>query len=115
MDVERHNRVHLRAVPEAQQISKVIDLFKGKWTVQILCMMQDHPVRLSELKRAIPSASKKALSANLRALETLQLIVRQDLSERVLHVEYDLAPCMREPLVALLRSIAEWGARQDGH
>jgi hypothetical protein len=38
-------------------------------TVQILCAMRTGPVRLSELKREIPSASKKALTSSLRSLE----------------------------------------------
>jgi len=41
-----------------------------KWTVKILCAMREHPLRLSALKREIPSASKKALTASLRSLET---------------------------------------------
>jgi hypothetical protein len=59
--------------------------------VQILCALLDGPVRLSQLRRLIPTASKKGLTANLRSLETLQLILRRDLSNSVLHVEYEIA------------------------
>lgn len=92
-----------------ERVSRVIDLFQGKWTIQTLCAMREHPVRLSELKRVIPSASKKALTASLRSLEAARLVVRRDLSSSVLHVEYELADGMREPLVALLDQLAEWG------
>lgn len=91
------------------QLSRVIELLQGKWKVQILDAMRTGPVRLSELKRKIPSASKKALTANLRSLEADHIVLRRDLSSSVLHVEYELASSMREPLVGLLDHLAEWG------
>jgi DNA-binding HxlR family transcriptional regulator len=95
------------------QVSRVVELLQGKWTVQILCAMRTRPVRLSELKRAIPSASKKALTASLRSLEAARVVLRRDLSCSVLHVEYELAPAMREPLITLLDQLAEWGRIYD--
>ncbi len=95
------------------QVSRVVELLQGKWTVQILCAMRTRPVRLSELKRAIPSASKKALTASLRSLEAARVVLRRDLSSSVLHVEYELAPAMREPLITLLDQLAEWGRIYD--
>lgn len=97
----------------ATQVSRIVQLFQGKWTMQILCAMREHPVRLSELKRQIPSASKKALTASLRALEEARLVLRRDLSSSVLHVEYEFAEPMREPLVLLLDHLAEWGNRYE--
>ena len=73
------------------RVSRVVELLQGKWTVQILCAMRTRPVRLSELKRAIPPASKKALTASLRSLEAARVVLRRDLSSSVLHVEYELA------------------------
>jgi DNA-binding HxlR family transcriptional regulator len=91
-----------------EEISSVIELLQGKWTIPILCSMCDRPLRLSELQRAIPSASKKALTSSLRSLEAGRIIVRRDLSSTVLHVEYKLVASMREPLVALLDHLAKW-------
>lgn len=93
----------------AGQILRVVDLLRGKWTIQILCAMRKHPVRLSELRREIPFASKKALTASLRSLEAARVVLRRDLSSSVLHVEYELSGTMREPLVNLLNSLADWG------
>jgi len=72
-------------------------ILRGKWTIAILCVMRDGPVRLGELTRLIPDASKKVLLVNLKQLEATRIVVRNDFSERVLHVEYD---CMnlRHPL-----------------
>jgi DNA-binding HxlR family transcriptional regulator len=57
-------------------VSRVVELFQGKWTIEILCAMREHPVRLSELRRGIPSASKKALTASLRSLQASRLVLR---------------------------------------
>ena len=95
------------------RVSRVVELLQGKWTIQILCAMRERPVRLSELKRAIPYASKKALTANLRSLEAARVVLRRDLSSSVLHVEYELAGAMQAPLVALLDHLAKWGELYD--
>jgi DNA-binding HxlR family transcriptional regulator len=88
------------------QVARTMEILRGKWTVQVLCALLDGPVRLSQLRRLIPMASKKALTANLRSLETLQLILRRDLSNSVLHVEYEIAEPAREPLAALVGQLA---------
>jgi DNA-binding HxlR family transcriptional regulator len=91
------------------RISAVLKLFEGKWAIHILCTMRERPVRLSELKRAIPLASKKALTARLRSLESGGVVLRKDLSGSLLHVEYELAEAVRGPLTVLLDELAEWG------
>lgn len=93
-----------------KRVSIVAELLQGKWTVELLCAMRERPVRLSELRREIPLASKKALTARLRFLEASQIILRRDLSGSVLHVEYTLTDSIREPLISLLDDLAEWGA-----
>ncbi|MCU1321797.1 MAG: transcriptional regulator, HxlR family [Acidobacteriaceae bacterium] len=84
-------------------------LFRGKWRVHILCALRVGPVRLGQLARFIPGASKKMLTHNLRRLEADGIVVRRDLSETVLHVEYDLDDQIRESLFTLLENLANWG------
>jgi DNA-binding HxlR family transcriptional regulator len=64
--------------------------------------MRMEPARLSGLMRLIPTASKKALRANLRSLEAAQIVVRRDFSDTLLHVEYDLVDDTREIIWAIL-------------
>ena len=40
------------------QVARTMKVLRGKWTVQILCALLDGPVRLSQLRRIIPMASK---------------------------------------------------------
>jgi DNA-binding HxlR family transcriptional regulator len=85
-----------------------IDLLQGKWRIQILCVLREGPTRLGQLGRLIPSASKKVLTENLRKLHSAGLIVRNDLSSHVLHVEYDLAEPVKAATHEMLDQLAKW-------
>ena len=74
-------------------------LFQGKWKLQILCAMRSGPVRLGQLARIVPGASKKMLTQNLRQLEADGIVVRKDMSDLVLHIEYELDESTREGVV----------------
>jgi DNA-binding HxlR family transcriptional regulator len=79
-------------------------LLQSKWRVQILCAMRSGPVRLGQLARLIPGASKKMLTQNLRQLEADGIVVRRDMSELVLHIEYELDERTREGVRGLIFS-----------
>lgn len=84
-------------------------LFQSKWRVQILCAMRSGPVRLGQLARLIPGASKKMLTQNLRQLEVDGIVIRKDMSDLVLHIEYEMNDSTREGVCALLDHLAKWG------
>jgi DNA-binding HxlR family transcriptional regulator len=86
-------------------------LFQSKWRVQILCAMRSHPVRLGQLARLIPGCSKKMLTQNLRQLEADGIVVRRDMSDLVLHIEYELDESTRDGICALLDHLASWGSQ----
>lgn len=87
----------------------VATLFHGKWRIQILCAMRSGPVRLGQLARILPKASKKMLTQNLRELESSGVVVRKDLSDVVLHIEYELREDKKDDLFALLDHLSQWG------
>ena len=89
-------------------------LFLSKWRVKILCAMRYKPVRLGQLARLIPGASKKMLTQNLRQLEADGVVVRKDMSDLVLHIEYELIESTREGFCALLDHLAMWGGLHFG-
>ena len=96
-----------------QRATRVLQLLQGKWTLEILFAMRDRPVRLSELRRVLPSASKKALTSSLRSLEGGGVVIRRDLSATLLHVEYHLSVATRASVIALLDHIIAWGAEYE--
>jgi DNA-binding HxlR family transcriptional regulator len=84
-------------------------LSQSKWRVQILCARRTGPVRRGQLVRLIPGASKKMLTENPRKLEAGGIVVRKDLTDVVLHIEYHLEPEFRQDVCALLDHMAQWG------
>lgn len=73
--------------------------------------MLDGPVRLGQLRRLIPCASKKVLVQQLHELEKDGIIVRTDLSGRIKCVEYTIATPLGKAVVNLLRLLSDWGLR----
>jgi DNA-binding HxlR family transcriptional regulator len=85
-----------------------IDLIHGKWKTRILCRLKNGPVRLGELRRTFPQASKKMLAQNLREMERDGLVIRKDLSNRVLHVEYSLSDSKGLAVLQLISMLRNW-------
>lgn len=84
-------------------------ILQGKWRIPILCALQGGPVRLGQLVRLMPTASKKVLAENLRQLQDDGMLVRTDLSETLLHVEYDYSEGFRATMTAVLMTLAVVG------
>jgi hypothetical protein len=60
--------------------------------------------------RLILGASKKVLAQHLRKLEADGIIVRKDMSDMVLHIEYELSRDFRHVVCDLLDRLSEAGA-----
>ena len=104
--------------PPAQDESHVqfaITLMQGKWKIGILCQLQDGPVRLSQLRRMFPRASKKMLTQHLREMEKNGLITRTDLSGRLRHVEYSLSDPQGLDVSRLLQLLVAWSTEYSKH
>ncbi len=87
--------------------SLAAQLLQGKWEIPILCAVQKGPVRLGQLMRLYPTASKKVIAENLRQLERDHILLRTDFSRTLLHVEYDFAEELRSEISQVLRSLAD--------
>lgn len=83
---------------------------RGKWSVPILYVLRDGPVRLGELSRLLPEASKKMLMAELKRLVATGLVERRDLTgnKAVRHVEYCLAKPIEAATTRLLQQLEDW-------
>ena len=85
-----------------------VNLIQGKWKTRILSRLQHGPVRLGELRRLFPQASKKMLTQHLREMERDGLVVRMNFSGRVLHVEYSLSESGGYAALRLISMLKEW-------
>ena len=54
------------------------------------------------------------LTQNLRKLGADGIVVRKDLTDLVIHIEYELDERTREGVCALLDHLAEWGGLHPG-
>ena len=73
--------------------------------------MLNGPVRLGQLRRLIPCASKKVLVQQLHELEKDGIIVRTDLSGKIQHVEYAISAPLGKAVLNLLGLLSDWGLR----
>jgi DNA-binding HxlR family transcriptional regulator len=108
------NALELASVDRAKIVSSaqaVLCLIRNKWKIPILATMLDGPVRLGQLRRLIPRASKKVLVQQLHELEKDGIIVRTDLSGKIQHVEYTISAPLGEAVVNLLGLLSDWGLR----
>jgi DNA-binding HxlR family transcriptional regulator len=96
---------------EDESVHLAIALIQGKWKIGILSGLQGGSMRLSQLRRKFPEASKKVLTQHLREMERDGLIIRTDLSGRLRHVEYSLSDPGGFAVSELFDALTEWSSR----
>jgi len=85
----------------------ILALIGSKWSMLLLCILGDGPVRSGELGRRAGGISQKMLTQTLRELERHGIVHRRDFREVPPRVEYSLTPLGRS-LAQLVRRIEEW-------
>lgn len=87
----------------------VLDRIADKWTVLVMGLLDDGPVRFNQLRREVEGLSQKVLSQTLRRMERDGLVTRTAYPTVPVTVEYVLTPLGRTlaSTVAPLRAWAE--------
>jgi len=89
--------------------SYTLSLINGKYKMTILyTLMEFGIVRFNEMQKYIGSISYKTLSANLKELESDQLVHREEYPQIPPKVEYSLTE-RGKSLIPILDSMCEWG------
>lgn len=86
-----------------------LSVIGGRWKIVIIwCLLQQSPLRLSELQKKLPDANQRMLIRQLRELEEDKVITRAVYPVVPPKVEYQLSEIglLLEPVVT---SICEWG------
>ncbi|MGD0957607.1 MAG: helix-turn-helix domain-containing protein [Candidatus Acidiferrales bacterium] len=86
------------------------EVIGGKWKPLILFYLEDKTRRFSELKRLIPSTTKKMLTKHLRELERDGIVHRDVFAQVPPRVEYSLTR-HGESLRPILVLMSAWGKR----
>ena len=81
----------------------------GKWSMYIMYLLSDGPVRFNELQRRMPEEmTHTTLSRQLKALEVEGLIVRTEYQQRPPRVEYSLSE-IGQKFKSVLSALEAWG------
>lgn len=84
-------------------------ILTGKWSIYILYLLQDGPVRFNELQRRLPDEVTHAtLSRQLKTLEAEGLIVRKEYTQIPPKVEYSLS-VIGKRFQLVLDALEIWG------
>ena len=90
-------------------VSATLELIGGKYKALILWHLSDGKMRFSELKKAIPNATAKMLTQQLRELELHDLIHREVYPVIPPKVEYSLTDTGKS-MIPVLEAMRDWGA-----
>jgi len=102
---------HPTLTAECRPISELLARIGDKWSVLVVGLLGDGPLRFSALRRRIDGISQKMLTATLRSLERDGFVTRTVFPTTPPQVEYELTDLGRDLLVPV-GALAEW-ARQN--
>lgn len=95
--------------PKKCPVASTLELIGGKYKALILWHLSERPLRFSELRKQIGSATAKMLTQQLRELEAQALIHREVYPIIPPKVEYSLTELGRS-LLPILVAMRDWGA-----
>jgi DNA-binding HxlR family transcriptional regulator len=90
-------------------IRQVLDRVGDKWSTLVVAVLEDGPLRYTDLQRQIPGISQRMLTHTLRQLHEDGLITRTAYAEVPPRVEYALAPLGRG-LHKIVKQLIDWAA-----
>jgi DNA-binding HxlR family transcriptional regulator len=91
----------------------VLDRIGDKWTVLVVLLLSDGPLRFSELRDHIGHVAPKVLTQTLRRIERDGLITREVFAEVPPRVEYTLTDLGRS-LTGPIAAIGDWAETHLG-
>lgn len=87
----------------------VLDRIGDKWSLMLIGMLEDGPMRFTELLKSTPGISRRMLTITLRGLERDGLITRTIYPQVPPRVEYEVTELGRA-LVEPVLQLATWAA-----
>lgn len=94
---------------ESELFRSVLSRIGDKWSVMLVGMLHEGPLRFTELKRLTPGISARMFSHTLRQLERDGLVEREMFAEVPPRVEYRSTP-LGKSLADPVLAVAEWAS-----
>jgi DNA-binding HxlR family transcriptional regulator len=88
-------------------VADVLARIGDKWTVYIVGLLSNGPMRFSEIRRAVSAISQRMLSLTLRGLERDGLVTRTVYPTIPPRVDYELT-AVGQTLIAPLKQVGSW-------
>ena len=92
---------------QCQMVGDVLARVGDKWTVFVVRLLADRPMRFNELKRAVDGISQRMLTLTLRGLERDGLVTRTVYPTVPPRVDYALTD-LGQTLITMLQGLGEW-------
>lgn len=90
-------------------VEVTLELIGGKWKSLILWHLSHRSLRFSELRKAVPKATQKMLTQQLRDLENNGLVSRKVYTQVPPRVEYSLTE-FGKSIYPILEAMRNWGS-----
>jgi DNA-binding HxlR family transcriptional regulator len=97
-----------RIDPHCRAYQNAVDLLARPWTGLILSLLQNGPLRFSELEEGTGGVGAKTLSARLKELEARRVVTRHVQAGPPVRVQYSLTPRGRA-FEKVAAAIERWG------
>ncbi|RXZ73031.1 winged helix-turn-helix transcriptional regulator [Agromyces albus] len=93
------------------EVRQILDRIADKWSLLVLALLAERPLRFSELRRRIDGVSQRMLAVTLRHLERDGLVSRTVFPVVPPRVDYALTE-LGESLGSTVQALVEW---TEGH
>lgn len=103
---------HMHLSEDCRPVSEILARIGDKWSVLVVSMLGDGPMRFNELRRIVGGISQRMLTLTLKGLERDGLVTRTAFATIPPRVDYELTELGRSLLVPVT-GLAEW-ARRNG-
>jgi len=107
------SNTHDPARDQCRAISDVLARVGDKWTVMVVGLLSDGPMRFNELRRTIGGISQRMLTLTLRGLERDGLVTRTVFPTIPPRVEYALTD-RGQTLIEPLKALFAWATEHNG-
>ncbi|WEJ34813.1 helix-turn-helix domain-containing protein [Devosia sp. SD17-2] len=97
---------------ECHQVTDLLSKVGSKWTVKVITLLSDGPMRFSEIKRRSGGISQKMLTATLRDLEMDGFVTRTVTPSIPPRVDYELTALGRD-LQGPVHLLGKWAVENS--
>jgi DNA-binding HxlR family transcriptional regulator len=98
---------HKHVPGECSRIAPVLSRIGDKWTILVVMLLGDGPMRFNELRRRVGGISQRMLTLTVRGLERDGFLTRTVFPTIPPRVDYELTPLGHSPLTPI-QQLGSW-------